>query len=65
MAPADEVEEFKKEFEILAKVRHPNVVFFYGASTQPALAMVMEYCARGSLFHSMKDVRSLDRVGST
>lgn len=57
MAPAEEVEEFKKEFEILAKVRHPNVVFFFGASTQPVLAMVMEYCARGSLFHAMKDAR--------
>jgi len=57
MAPTEEVEEFKKEFEILAKVRHPNVVFFFGASTQPVLAMVMEYCARGSLYHAMKDAR--------
>jgi serine/threonine protein kinase len=50
-----EVDEFKKEFEIMSAVRHPNVVFFYGVSTQPRLCMVMEYCSRGSLFKVMKD----------
>jgi len=50
-----EVDEFKKEFEIMSAVRHPNVVFFYGVSTQPRLCMVMEYCARGSLFKVLKD----------
>eukprot|EP01128_Nolandella_sp_AFSM9_P008598 TRINITY_DN5285_c0_g1_i2.p1 TRINITY_DN5285_c0_g1~~TRINITY_DN5285_c0_g1_i2.p1 ORF type:complete len:730 (-),score=158.21 TRINITY_DN5285_c0_g1_i2:138-2327(-) len=57
MALQDEVDEFKKEFEILSKVRHPNVVFFYGASTSPKLCMVMEYCTRGSLYHAMQNAR--------
>lgn len=57
MTADTEVEEFKKEFEIMSAVRHPHVVFFYGVSTQPRLAMVMEYCSRGSLYNALKDVR--------
>ena len=54
---AEEVDEFKKEFEIMSAVRHQNVVFFYGVTTQPRLCLVMEYCSRGSLYHAMKDAR--------
>lgn len=57
MALKDEVDEFKKEFEILSKVRHENVVFFYGASTSPKLCMVMQYCSRRSLYHAMQNPR--------
>eukprot|EP01125_Pyxidicula_operculata_P015663 TRINITY_DN5340_c1_g1_i2.p1 TRINITY_DN5340_c1_g1~~TRINITY_DN5340_c1_g1_i2.p1 ORF type:complete len:556 (-),score=105.56 TRINITY_DN5340_c1_g1_i2:734-2401(-) len=41
-----EIDEFKKEFEILSSIRNPNVVFFYGAAMQPRLCMVMEFCSR-------------------
>jgi hypothetical protein len=50
-----EVEEFKREFEILRAVRNPFVVKFIGVAMKPRLCMVMEYCARGSLHHVMKD----------
>jgi serine/threonine protein kinase len=50
-----EVEEFKKEFEILRAVRNPYVVKFIGVAMKPRLCMVMEYCSRGSLHHVIKD----------
>eukprot|EP01125_Pyxidicula_operculata_P004708 TRINITY_DN1760_c0_g3_i1.p1 TRINITY_DN1760_c0_g3~~TRINITY_DN1760_c0_g3_i1.p1 ORF type:complete len:759 (-),score=160.83 TRINITY_DN1760_c0_g3_i1:48-2324(-) len=55
MSADQEVDEFKKEFEILSSVRHENVVFFFGASLQPRLCMVMEYCARGSLHKVLQE----------
>jgi len=50
-----EVEEFKKEFEILRAVRNANVVKFVGVAMKPLLCMVMEYCGRGSLHGACKD----------
>jgi serine/threonine protein kinase len=36
---------------MMSKMRHPNVVLLMGISSkQPHLAIVTEYCARGSLF---------------
>ena len=64
MTAEAEVDEFKKEFEIMAAVRHPNIVFFYGVSTQPRLCMVMEYCARGSLYSCLRDVRPPSSLAS-
>lgn len=41
---------FEREIEILATIRHPNVVNFVGAChTPPDVCLVTEYCARGSL----------------
>jgi tRNA A-37 threonylcarbamoyl transferase component Bud32 len=51
-----EVEEFRREFEILRAVRNPYVVKFIGVAMKPVLCMVMEFCARGSLHHVLKDV---------
>ena len=45
-APDD---EFMKELEIMATMRSPNVVFFYGALMRPKTAIVVEYFANGSL----------------
>jgi len=50
-----EVEEFKKEFFIISSIHSPYVVKFYGASVHPQLAMVMEFCSRGSLYDVMLD----------
>eukprot|EP00198_Chlamydomonas_reinhardtii_P011501 XP_001700838.1 predicted protein [Chlamydomonas reinhardtii] len=42
----------QREIEILATIRHPNVVNFIGAChTPPNVCLVTEYCARGSLDH--------------
>lgn len=51
----EQIDEFKKEFEILTSVRSPHIVKFYGASIEPKLSMVMEYCSRGSLYHVLNN----------
>ena len=39
------------QVNMMSKMRHPNVVLLMGiASKQPHLAIVTEYCARGSLY---------------
>lgn len=51
----DEMEEFRKEFLILTNVRSPHMVTFFGASIEPKLTMVMEYCQKGSLYHVLNN----------
>lgn len=51
----DLIANFRKEFSVLARVEHPNVVKLLGVALEPQLALVMEYCARGSLYHSLSD----------
>ncbi|EGD79945.1 TKL protein kinase [Salpingoeca rosetta] len=45
------VQEFEKEVEFLQKTRHPNVVRFFGAGTDPSGSpfLVLEFVAMGSL----------------
>ncbi|EGG23797.1 ankyrin repeat-containing protein [Cavenderia fasciculata] len=55
MSEAKEVDEFKKEFQIMSAIRSKYVVNFYGAVLTPRLCMVMENCGRGSLYHVMNN----------
>lgn len=55
MTEDQERDEFKKEFKIMCAVHHMNIVKFFGASFKPKLCMVMEYCARGSMYHVLRD----------
>jgi len=50
-APDD---EFRKELEIMAAIRSPNVVFFYGAMFRPKTALVVEFFKYGSLYDVMR-----------
>jgi len=50
-----ELEEFKKEFQIMSSIKSPYTVFFFGAVLEPRMCMVMELCGRGSLYHCMND----------
>jgi serine/threonine protein kinase len=46
----DSVDEFKAEVLMLTKLRHPNVVLFFGVSFRDHdCYVVTEYCERGSL----------------
>jgi len=47
-------EEFRKEAEIMAQLRHPNIVHFYGYCSIPK-CLVMEYMPKGSLFNVLQD----------
>jgi serine/threonine protein kinase len=45
------LQEFKDEVDIMARLRHPNVVLFMGAVMQAhQLAIVTQFIPRGSLF---------------
>jgi len=52
-----ELEEFKKEFQIMSAIQSPYIVFFFGAVLEPKMCMVMELCSRGSLYHVMNDAK--------
>ncbi|KAH3765599.1 ankyrin repeat protein [Pelomyxa schiedti] len=50
-----EIEEFKQEFDIISSISSPHIVKLFGAimadkAVGDKLCMVMEFCARGSLY---------------
>ncbi|KAK7392561.1 hypothetical protein VNO78_21004 [Psophocarpus tetragonolobus] len=48
---AERFKEFLREVAIMKHLRHPNIVLFMGAVTQPPnLSIVTEYLSRGSLY---------------
>ncbi|KAG2403068.1 Serine/threonine-protein kinase [Vigna angularis] len=48
---AERFQEFLREVTIMKRLRHPNIVLFMGAVTQPPnLSIVTEYLSRGSLY---------------
>ncbi|KAG4397077.1 hypothetical protein GLYMA_10G066000v4 [Glycine max] len=48
---AERFKEFLREVAIMKRLRHPNIVLFMGAVTQPPnLSIVTEYLSRGSLY---------------
>ena len=52
----DSLNSFKKEVQIMAKLRHPNVLLFMGASTKPGdLMLVTELMPKGSVYDLMHD----------
>ncbi|XP_027768306.1 serine/threonine-protein kinase CTR1-like isoform X2 [Solanum pennellii] len=48
---AERYKEFLQEVAIMKRLRHPNIVLFMGAVTEPPnLSIVTEYLSRGSLY---------------
>jgi hypothetical protein len=47
--------EFKKEVDILTKLRHPNLVLFMGVSTSSSLLLITELCSGGSIHSFLHD----------
>ena len=58
--PSDEqIREFKQEVATLSHLRHPSIVLWMGCVLQPPnLAIVMEFCAGGSLARLLHNSRS-------
>ncbi|KAM1050416.1 hypothetical protein ACFX13_032892 [Malus domestica] len=56
------LQDYKKEIDIMKRLRHPNVLLFMGAvCSQEHLAIVTEYLPRGSLFKQLhKNNQTLD-----
>eukprot|EP00026_Physarum_polycephalum_P008876 Phypoly_transcript_08979.p1 GENE.Phypoly_transcript_08979~~Phypoly_transcript_08979.p1 ORF type:complete len:344 (+),score=53.93 Phypoly_transcript_08979:284-1315(+) len=49
------LQEFRKELQILTRLRHPNIVLLMGASTiPPNLTFVTEFLSGGSLFDQLQ-----------
>ncbi|KAI9922446.1 hypothetical protein PsorP6_002663 [Peronosclerospora sorghi] len=42
--------DYRQEVALLRKLKHPNIVLFIGACTDPKLMILTEYCSRKSLF---------------
>eukprot|EP01128_Nolandella_sp_AFSM9_P000684 TRINITY_DN10825_c0_g1_i1.p1 TRINITY_DN10825_c0_g1~~TRINITY_DN10825_c0_g1_i1.p1 ORF type:complete len:823 (-),score=218.56 TRINITY_DN10825_c0_g1_i1:212-2566(-) len=47
--------EFIAEFSIIATLKSPYIVHFFGASVKDKLTLVMEFCERGSLYDVLQD----------
>lgn len=54
------VEEFNREGTIMAGLRNPNIVQFYGYCPSPHYCLVMEYMPKGSLYGLLHSDHPLD-----
>ena len=57
---AESAKEFKAEAQTMKRLRHPNIVQFYGYCMSPRYCIVMEYMPQGSLYdllYSRKDIQ--------
>lgn len=54
------IQEFKAESTIMAQLRAPNVVQFYGYCDSPHYCLVMEYMPKGSLYGLLHSDKALD-----
>src|SRR5690349_2449171 len=52
--------EFETESQIMARLRSPNIVQFYGYAIEPERCIVMEYCPNGSLFSVLQNKKPLE-----
>eukprot|EP01105_Mastigella_eilhardi_P001782 TRINITY_DN12164_c0_g1_i2.p1 TRINITY_DN12164_c0_g1~~TRINITY_DN12164_c0_g1_i2.p1 ORF type:complete len:523 (+),score=104.77 TRINITY_DN12164_c0_g1_i2:180-1571(+) len=50
----DEQQQFKKELEIMSILQCPNIVKIHGASMEPQACLIMEYCARDTLYEVLR-----------
>jgi serine/threonine protein kinase len=43
-------EVFEKEVEFISKLRHKNIISFYGFMTEPHYGIILEYCIKFYFF---------------
>eukprot|EP01087_Luapelamoeba_hula_P009632 TRINITY_DN2508_c0_g1_i1.p1 TRINITY_DN2508_c0_g1~~TRINITY_DN2508_c0_g1_i1.p1 ORF type:complete len:918 (-),score=147.73 TRINITY_DN2508_c0_g1_i1:27-2780(-) len=49
-----EMENFKKELDIMRQLQSEHVVRFFGACVDPHVCLVIDFCSRGSLYHVLQ-----------
>jgi len=61
VATKEQMESFRKEFEVLSLTNSPYLIHFYGASidetdpSTPILSIVIEYCERGTMYKALNN----------
>eukprot|EP01125_Pyxidicula_operculata_P017437 TRINITY_DN610_c0_g1_i1.p1 TRINITY_DN610_c0_g1~~TRINITY_DN610_c0_g1_i1.p1 ORF type:complete len:1379 (-),score=333.22 TRINITY_DN610_c0_g1_i1:172-4308(-) len=50
-----QIVDLKKELEIMLSIRSEHILYLYGIIIQPRLSLVIEYCAKKSLYHALSD----------
>lgn len=53
------VQEFQREVTAMISLRHPNLVLFMGASADPQMMIVSEFCRGESLFKVLHEKRQI------
>jgi serine/threonine protein kinase len=56
---ATSLEAFQQEFKLMAQLRSPHIVYFYGICTQEPYSLVMEYMPKGSLYQVLHSQETL------
>eukprot|EP01129_Flabellula_baltica_P017031 TRINITY_DN9310_c0_g1_i1.p1 TRINITY_DN9310_c0_g1~~TRINITY_DN9310_c0_g1_i1.p1 ORF type:complete len:835 (-),score=196.53 TRINITY_DN9310_c0_g1_i1:106-2610(-) len=54
-----EMNDFKEELQVLMKVESPYVITLMGATLDPQLCIVMEYCSKGNLYELINSIPNL------
>jgi serine/threonine protein kinase len=52
--------EFAAEVQVMASLRNPNIVQFYGYCLSPRYCIVMEYMPEGSLYNALRTEKLID-----
>lgn len=66
--PEKELQDFHHELSLLASFRHPNLVLLMGVCVEAPLAIVTEFCSKGSLYdclHKKKSLSPLEPKGKS
>ncbi|KYQ89999.1 protein kinase [Tieghemostelium lacteum] len=56
----EQIENFKKEYDVLSLISSPHLIKFYGACKENKLKMVVEYCQHGSLYNMMSHKKKFE-----
>lgn len=53
------IQEFQREVSAMVTLRHPNLVLFMGASIEPSMMIISEFCAGESLYKLLHERKNI------